>query len=117
MTEAMGTQSLEVPVVLDCIDQDGETTLFRFAFEGKPYEMSGPRRTETEFTEWLPGYAAATPRCADCERVIFPGEPVTIGHAEPEDSGHWHFPKCNDTAAGFAGAFNSDGQLVSAWNK
>lgn len=102
---------LELPVVLDCIDKGEVGTVFRFAFEGKPYEMTGPHMAELEFITWLPGYAEVTPRCAGCERVIFPGQPVTTGHAEPEDSGNWHFPRCNNTAAGLGGWFDYNGDF------
>src|SRR3989344_8302859 len=95
----------DYPLILDCIDLEDGRTQFRFAFEGMAYDMAGPKQAQSEFTSWLPEYAAKTPRCACCERVIFPGQPVTVGHITPEDSGHSHFSQhCNDTAAGFAGS-------------
>lgn len=115
MSEKISTSPRpESPIVLDCINLEGDRTQFRFAFEGKAYDMAGPKQTQVEFTAWLPEYAAKTPRCACCERVIFPGQPVTVGHITPEDSGYSHFnPQCNDTAAGFAGSFDNDGESVS----
>lgn len=116
MHEASRDTQKERPVILDCIDQGDGISKFRFAFEGKAYDMTGPSQTQIEFTDWLSGYASTTPRCACCERVIFPGQPVTLGHVAPEDSGYSHFSQgCNDTAGGFAGSFNATGELESPW--
>lgn len=111
----IGAPAPESPVVLDYIDNKDGTTLFRFAFEGVPYEMTGPTDAKTDFTTWLPQYAAETPRCACCDKVIFPGQPITLGTVNPGDSGYSHFSDgCNDTAGGYAGSFDSEGRLVPA---
>ncbi|HSW36824.1 MAG TPA: hypothetical protein VLG37_00440 [Candidatus Saccharimonadales bacterium] len=96
--------------------EGGKTTL-EFSFEGTDYKMEAPMTlTGNEFLSWLPDYAAKTPRCACCSELIFPGQPVTLGHIEPDDSGHSHFStRCNDTAGGYAGWFSVEGELVSAW--
>ena len=43
------SQVMEIPVVLDCIDQDDNGTRFRFAYEGQAYDMIGPRMTQLDF--------------------------------------------------------------------
>ena len=116
MTEAISEPSrVELPVVLDCIGLEDGRTRFRFAFEGRPYDLASPLHAITELCAWLPDYAAKTPRCACCEKLILPGQPVTVGHIEEGDSGVSHFSgRCNDTAAGFAGSYDSNGELSMA---
>lgn len=111
------TKQFEQPVILDCIPLENGAIQFRFAFEGQPYDVTTTEALSTAyaFNEWFTNYAAKTPRCACCTKVIFPGQAVTVGNIEPDDSGHSHFPWCNDTAAGFAGAFNNEGTLVAPW--
>jgi len=102
----------EKPIIVDHFDEEGGSR-FRFTFEGEVYDVLGPSMGAEQFADWLTDYAGTTPRCACCERVIFPGQPVTLGHVNEGDSGHSHLGVCNDTAAGFAGSFTQDGVLAS----
>jgi hypothetical protein len=109
---------MEIPVVLDCIDQDANGTRFRFAYEGQAYDMIGPRMTQLDFITWLPGYANKTPRCVSCNKIFFPGQRVTIDKSDPDNSGHWHYKECNDIDSGFGGWFNEDGEFQKTdWKK
>lgn len=116
MTHSKEETPPERPVVLDRITREQGRILYRFAFDGQPYELEGPELSPGDFTAWLTGYAAATPRCACCDRIIFPGSAITVGHVRPDDSGYSHLSdECNPTAEGFAGSFDSDGRLCTPW--
>jgi hypothetical protein len=104
-------QRIEIPVVLDCIDQPDYGTRFRFAFEGQAYDMIGPRMTQLDFITWLPSYTNKTPRCEGCYKIFSPDQPVTVDNIDPTNSGHWHYRECSDIDSGFGGWFNEDGEF------
>jgi hypothetical protein len=113
MHERDGEPPIETPTVLELEAIDDDRMQITFVFERQLYEMRAPQQTESEFSSWLTEYASKTPRCACCAEIIFPGQPITLGHITPEDSGYSHFnSRCNDTAAGYAGSFDLEGELV-----
>lgn len=85
----------------------------RFTLDNKEYDMEAPFDSEG-LLSWFPRYVAIAPHCATCDRLIFPGQPISQGHITTEDSGFSHL-ECCDTAAGYAGRFNNNGELIPAF--
>lgn len=86
----------------------------RFTIGSQTYDMEAPFDSEG-LLSWFPDYVAKAPSCATCDRLIFPSQQVSQGHIIPQDSGFSHL-ECCDTAAGYAGWFNNNGDLVPAFS-
>lgn len=88
----------------------------QFSYEGKMYDTALPGMSQTESVDWLTEFGTKTPRCACCDRIMFPGQPLAAGHIVPNDSGLSHLSAdCNHAPDDYAGIFNIDGQVISPW--
>jgi len=86
---------------------------FKYLFEKNLYETEVPMQSSETFSEWLNDYASKTPRCACCNRIIFPWQPVAGGHLKPKDSGASHISKeCSHDTDKYVGSFNDNGEFI-----
>jgi len=86
---------------------------FKYLFEKNFYETEVPMQSSEAFSEWLNDYASKTPRCACCNRIIFPWQPIARGHRKPKDSGVSHISEeCSHDTDKYIGSFNDDGEFI-----
>jgi hypothetical protein len=101
-------------IILETINPiNSDKTQFRYIFEKNFYDMEMPMQSTETFSKWLNDYASKTPRCACCNRIIFPWQPVAGGHLKPKDSGASHISEeCSHDTDKYVGSFNDDGEFI-----
>jgi len=101
-------------IVLEVINPPrSDKTHFKYLFEKIFYETEVPMQSTETFSKWLNDYASKTPRCACCDRIIFPWQPIAGGHLRPKDSGASHISEeCSHDTDKYIGSFNDDGEFI-----